>query len=204
MVIGFIEHLQNVTTNNYDSFTELHTLKITVTTYSTHNVFLVFLSRCFVAASKGGCSHSSGFMNCPRPQLPASNSNSSQGLDVSSSLIHQPTLCAALHITSRHGPRRKHRFTLFLYPIVPWKHACFRSYYWIMVVYAGFAVLVLSKYATILKSVQMIISKVCWSSSQWKPYAQRHLPEWKTLPSGVPISVCLNTVSPFTTWILHP
>jgi hypothetical protein len=32
LVIGFIEHLQNVTTNNYDSFTELHTQKIAVTT----------------------------------------------------------------------------------------------------------------------------------------------------------------------------
>jgi hypothetical protein len=30
-VIGIIEHLQNVTTNNYDSLTELHTPKITVT-----------------------------------------------------------------------------------------------------------------------------------------------------------------------------
>jgi hypothetical protein len=32
LVIGFTEHLQNVTTNNYDSLTELHTPKITVTT----------------------------------------------------------------------------------------------------------------------------------------------------------------------------
>jgi hypothetical protein len=32
LVIGFIEHLQNVTTNNYDSLTELHTPEITVTT----------------------------------------------------------------------------------------------------------------------------------------------------------------------------
>jgi hypothetical protein len=31
LVIGFLEHL-NVTTNNYDSLTELHTPKITVTT----------------------------------------------------------------------------------------------------------------------------------------------------------------------------
>jgi hypothetical protein len=31
MLIEFIEHLQNVTTNNYDSRTELHTPKITVT-----------------------------------------------------------------------------------------------------------------------------------------------------------------------------
>jgi hypothetical protein len=28
MLIRFIEHLQNVTTNNYDSLTELHTPKI--------------------------------------------------------------------------------------------------------------------------------------------------------------------------------
>jgi hypothetical protein len=32
LVIGFIRHLQNVTTNNYDSLTKLHTPKITVTT----------------------------------------------------------------------------------------------------------------------------------------------------------------------------
>jgi hypothetical protein len=32
LVIGFIEHLQNVTTYNYDSLTELRTPKITVTT----------------------------------------------------------------------------------------------------------------------------------------------------------------------------
>jgi hypothetical protein len=32
LVIGFIEHIQNVTTNNCDSIPELHTPKITVTT----------------------------------------------------------------------------------------------------------------------------------------------------------------------------
>jgi hypothetical protein len=31
-VIDFIEHLQNVTVNNYDSLTELHTPEITVIT----------------------------------------------------------------------------------------------------------------------------------------------------------------------------
>jgi hypothetical protein len=31
-MIGLIELLQNVTTNNYDSLSELHTPKITVTT----------------------------------------------------------------------------------------------------------------------------------------------------------------------------
>jgi hypothetical protein len=32
LVIGFIEHLQNVTTNNDDSLMELRTPKVTVTT----------------------------------------------------------------------------------------------------------------------------------------------------------------------------
>jgi hypothetical protein len=32
LVIVFIEHLQNVTTSNYDSLTELHTPKVIVTT----------------------------------------------------------------------------------------------------------------------------------------------------------------------------
>jgi hypothetical protein len=32
LAIRFIEHLQNVTTNNHDSLTELHTTKIIVTT----------------------------------------------------------------------------------------------------------------------------------------------------------------------------
>jgi hypothetical protein len=33
-MIGFSENVQNETTNNYDSFIELHTPKITVTTSS--------------------------------------------------------------------------------------------------------------------------------------------------------------------------
>jgi hypothetical protein len=32
LVIRFIEHLENVTTNNYNNLTELHIPKITVTT----------------------------------------------------------------------------------------------------------------------------------------------------------------------------
>jgi hypothetical protein len=45
---------QLVTKNNYNSFTELHTPKITVINYSTHKFFSVFTSRCLVAASNGG------------------------------------------------------------------------------------------------------------------------------------------------------
>jgi hypothetical protein len=51
LVIGFIEHLQNITTSNYNSLTELHTPKITVTTAHRYKVFSVITSRCLVAAS---------------------------------------------------------------------------------------------------------------------------------------------------------
>jgi hypothetical protein len=66
LVTGFIGHLQNVTTNNYDSLTELCT--------PNHcNYRTVFMSRCLVAASNSGRSPSCRYPKCPRPQLPASH-----------------------------------------------------------------------------------------------------------------------------------
>jgi hypothetical protein len=43
----------------------------------------VFTSRCLIADFNGRLSPSSGFSNCPRPQLPASHSNSSERLNPS-------------------------------------------------------------------------------------------------------------------------
>jgi hypothetical protein len=63
----------------------------------------IFTSRCSVATSNGGRSPCSGFPHYPRPQLPVSHSNSSQRLNLSSSLInsvtHQPTDCNTVRIT---------------------------------------------------------------------------------------------------------
>jgi hypothetical protein len=73
LVIGFIAHLHIVTTSNCDSLTELHTPKITVTT--AHINCSVVASRCLVAACNSGRSPSSGFPNCPPPQLPTSHNN---------------------------------------------------------------------------------------------------------------------------------
>jgi hypothetical protein len=57
--------------------------------YLTHtSVHVTSHCRCLVAASNGGHSPYSGFPKCPRPQLPVSNSNSSQWLDLSSSLTN--------------------------------------------------------------------------------------------------------------------
>jgi hypothetical protein len=80
LVIGFLGLLCNTwlhLTNHYHRQTGVHSL--------------VFTSRCSVAASNGGCSPSSGFPNYPQPQLPASNSNGSLGLNLSSSLSNSPT-----------------------------------------------------------------------------------------------------------------
>jgi hypothetical protein len=53
-------------------------LHFTVHYYTDTNVHsFVFTSRCLVAAFNGGRSLSSGFQNCPRPQLPHSNNNNS-------------------------------------------------------------------------------------------------------------------------------
>jgi hypothetical protein len=91
----------------------------------------VFISRCCVTVSNGGCSPSYAFPNCPRPQPPASNSNSSQRLNLSSSLTDwlthsltnklssltllkstDFTSLTVLLITSRHGLHRKYRFSV--------------------------------------------------------------------------------------------
>jgi hypothetical protein len=56
-----------VTTNNYDSLAEWHSKDHY--NYSTHEVFSAFSSRCFVAASNGGRSTSSGFPNSPPSHL---------------------------------------------------------------------------------------------------------------------------------------
>jgi hypothetical protein len=72
-------------------FTGLFDTKRVTTFYSSllHTSFQSRLHcRCLVSASNGGRSPSSGYPNCPRPQLPASNSNSSQGLNRSSPLTN--------------------------------------------------------------------------------------------------------------------
>jgi hypothetical protein len=58
LVIGFIDRLRIVPASNYNSFTELHTPNIAVTT--AHKVFPVFASRFLVTASNNG--ESSAFM----------------------------------------------------------------------------------------------------------------------------------------------
>jgi hypothetical protein len=71
--------------------------------------------RCLVAASNGERPPSPGFPNGPRPQLPASNSNSSQRLNRSGCLTHWLTDCncwLVLLIISRHGLHRKHRYSV--------------------------------------------------------------------------------------------
>jgi hypothetical protein len=68
-----------VTTNNYDSFAELHFQDHCK--YSTHKVFSDFIIRCLIAASNGRLFPSSGFPNCLLTQLFTSPSSYSPGTD---------------------------------------------------------------------------------------------------------------------------
>jgi hypothetical protein len=62
-------------------------------------------------ASSGGCSPSSGFLNCPRPQLPASHSNSSQQLSKTKLSYDQWSVSQSVLVSRTHlGP--KTRFVL--------------------------------------------------------------------------------------------
>jgi hypothetical protein len=59
MVIGFSKHLQNITTNNYNNLTELHTRQDHCN-HSTHKVFpvcYIFISHCLVTDPNVICFH---------------------------------------------------------------------------------------------------------------------------------------------------
>jgi hypothetical protein len=114
---GFYIDDQTYWTLSYSACLQFTVLCHTQTHFSVHSH--VFPIRCLVAATKEGRSPSSWILNCPRPQLPASHSISSQGLDLRS---------LALLITSRHGLCTTHRTSVAI-QLLSWKHVCLRSRY---------------------------------------------------------------------------
>jgi hypothetical protein len=118
-MIGLFDSLKQRVTTLYNSLLHAQT--------SAHSH--VFNSRCSVATSNGGRSLSSWFPNWPRLQLPASHSNSSQRLNLSSSLTHlfthQPTnstqldriSLTILFTTSRHEQHSKHLSSVVYGPL---------------------------------------------------------------------------------------
>jgi hypothetical protein len=122
-----------------------YTLRFTVThTHTLSSTHWCLYCRCSVTASNGGHSPSSGFPNCPRPYLSASNSNSWKGLNRSHSKTNSPTnsslrwlpgwrpphtnlllfwlnstLCPAYNISS----------LIVVAQLLRWEHASFRSCY---------------------------------------------------------------------------
>jgi hypothetical protein len=118
MVIGFSELLQLVTTSKDYALTILHTSQITIGHTRSSQSVTVFTSHCLVIASNSGCFPSSGFPNCPQPQLPASHSNNSQQLNPSGHL----TKCNSqllLLTTTQHRPRGKHHSSVVVYGPLP-------------------------------------------------------------------------------------
>jgi hypothetical protein len=74
--IYWMSHLV-ITSKDY-ALTVLHTSQITIGHTRSSDSVTVFNSHCLVVASNSEHSPSSGFLNYPWPQLPASHSNSSQ------------------------------------------------------------------------------------------------------------------------------
>jgi hypothetical protein len=96
LVIGFIELLENVI-NVSLALSLIHTLYSSLQHIMKSSQSAVFTSRCLAAASKGGRSPTMGYQTISVPQLPTSNSNSSQRPNCSSFLTdHQFT---SLHCT---------------------------------------------------------------------------------------------------------
>jgi hypothetical protein len=63
LVIGFIEHLQLVTTSKVYALTVLHMSQITLGHTRSSHYIVFFTSRCLLTAFNGGLSASSGFPN---------------------------------------------------------------------------------------------------------------------------------------------
>jgi hypothetical protein len=126
LVIGFIDHLQIVTRSNYSAIANSHTLQFTSLHFWHQSLpSNGFLRRMFPLL----CSRT-----IPVPQLSASNSNSSRGLNCSNPLTNSLTnQLAPLHCTTltelnsvcrviqpRRGPHRKNRFQQYF-------HCCARA-----------------------------------------------------------------------------
>jgi hypothetical protein len=103
------------TTSNYSTNVNSHTLQFTAA-HTRSSQSAVFSSRSLVSTSNGR-----RFWTIPVPQLPASNSNTSQRLNCGT-VTNSPTIShftvltstelaslIVLLVTSRHGPHRKHR-----------------------------------------------------------------------------------------------
>jgi hypothetical protein len=104
LVIGFTEHLQNMTINNYDSLTEICTPNITLTAAHIKS-----------PQSMPG----DGFQQCPLLKC-----SGSYGLATVSQLTHCSN-CPAYNISARTA--KKTQFLWCCFQLLQRKHACLRS-----------------------------------------------------------------------------
>jgi hypothetical protein len=109
-VIGFIDHLQVATTNNYNAISNLHTSQITRAHAMFSPACSIFTRRLLITASNNDYCSSS-----------VTKSSLKGGSLQTASFLHrlpQRTNSVAqivFLITPLHGPSRKHRFKQYLY-----------------------------------------------------------------------------------------
>jgi hypothetical protein len=109
--IGFVEHFNTrlATTLNYGAIADVHTLQI-ATSHAKSFQSAVLTSPSLVTSSNNGDSSASALSS-----LPDGSQLLRLSLIFTDSLTNDVTSKLVSVITSRHGPRRKHRFQQFLY-----------------------------------------------------------------------------------------
>jgi hypothetical protein len=127
--IGFIDQSNTrlVTTINYNANADLHTSRIS-TAPSVFSVCYVFTSRSLVASNSVDSSASTFTSLLAGSQLHRLR------FLFTDSLTNLLTSKLVSVITSRHGPRRKHRSSVVV-QLFPWEHVCLPSRYSVMTPY---------------------------------------------------------------------
>jgi hypothetical protein len=141
----------------------------------------VVIIRCLVAASNGGRSPSSGFRNCPWPQLPASHSNSSQRLNLNSSLSNSPTnqlswLCPAYNISERTAQKTRLHYSCAI--VVETR--LFAKCYLVMVVVCLLISWSLPSSGSACHNIKLDLREIGWGDTNWIRLA-KDSDQWRVL-----------------------
>jgi hypothetical protein len=136
-VIGFIDHLQIITTSNCSAVTNSRTLQFTTARIKSSQS-AVFIIHSVVTVSDGGRSPYSGFPNYPRASQQLTTTELQQCSNwLLTNKLFTSLPCTALTPAPSPSPSynilawtaQKTPFLMFVVQLLPWKHVCLWSGY---------------------------------------------------------------------------